>query len=89
MVKSTTKIRERNDGRIRDGPNFYSAPCDRVCLSVNVHILGTSPNFHWMLPEAIPRSTSAPLTSGGAVVYYVLLVLWMTLCFRAIGPMVA
>jgi len=55
-----------------------------VCLSAREDISGTTraifPQFLFMLPMAVTRSSS-----GVVAIRYVLLVLWMTLCFSIMG----
>jgi len=59
--------------------------CDqRVCTSLSAHIpqkphVQISPNFLYMLPVAVLRSSSDGI--HGNAIRYVLPVLWMTSCF--------
>ena len=54
--------------------------CLYVCLSVCMHISETSLNFLCMLPVTVAYSSS-----GGIVIHYEVLVLWMTSCFAITG----
>ena len=66
-------------GRLRYASVSLSV-CVCVCLSVHGHIFGTRrpifTKFLCVLPVAVAR-----YSSGGEVIRYVLLVLWMTSCF--------